>query len=158
MRFGPYVPPAVEVGAIVYDEVRGEVRVHDWITTGRMQWPRGVGRGRAGAPALILMDDLVRAIRREAATDVARHWGVTPKTVGGWRRALGVGRVTEGTRALLAEHGNPDIGRHSHRGAAALHGDPEASRARARSHAEALRRKPGWRERMKALARKRWER
>ena len=52
----------------------------------------------------ILCGDLIRAVRVEAAIAVAHHWGVSLWTVGKWRRALDVPRITNGSRRLLIEH------------------------------------------------------
>ena len=40
----------------------------------------------------------------QAAQAVAHWWGVTPQTVGVWRKALGVGALTEGMRRLERDH------------------------------------------------------
>lgn len=94
LRFGPYEPPRTAPGEVIKCFRFGRVRVGK-ISHGRMPWPV-----IAKSTALILCGDLVRAIRQEAAQAVAFHWGVTSSTVRKWRRLLGVGRFTEGTRAL----------------------------------------------------------
>jgi hypothetical protein len=41
---------------------------------------------------------LAEAARRESNAAVRHWWGVTPQTVSKWRKRLGVGRYTDGTR------------------------------------------------------------
>jgi len=94
LRFGPYEPPRTAPGEVIKCLRFGEVRVGK-ISHGQMPWPV-----LEKSTSLILCGDLVRAIRQEAAQAVAFHWGVTSSTVRKWRRLLGVGRFTEGTRAL----------------------------------------------------------
>jgi hypothetical protein len=131
--------------------MRGWVRVHDWWDRGPIMWPCGLKEGRSpGRPALILCGDLMNAVRREAAIAVARHWSVSCQVVRRWRRALGVERITEGTRQLFIEDGNMEIGRYASTGArASLR--PEARQARDRKHAATLKAKPDIRRHMKAL-------
>jgi hypothetical protein len=71
------------------------------ISRGRIQWPRVIPIGMKSGPSLLLAYDLERAVRLESAIAVAYWWGVTQATVSRWRRALGVGRMTEGTTRLL---------------------------------------------------------
>lgn len=156
IRYGPYVAPAVQIGDYVMDEARGMVRVHSIVPAGRLMWPRGIRDGRSpGRPALIVMGDLVRAVRQESSAAVMAHWGVSEPQVWRWRKALGVGRLTPGTIEVFRANGNMDIGQYGVLGAAALNADPEAKRRRAEAHAETLRQKPGWGEHMKAMARRR---
>jgi RNA polymerase sigma factor (sigma-70 family) len=42
-------------------------------------------------------------VRTESELAIAEHWGVGLTTVWSWRKALGVGRMTEGTRELYRE-------------------------------------------------------
>lgn len=156
LRYGPYAPPRVRVGEYVTDEARGLVRVHSWTEAGALMWPRGIANGPSpGRPALIVMGDLVRALHREAAVAVMRHWGVSNQQVRRWRRAIGVGPYTEGTRRVLAEGGNPDIARYAPEGAAALNSKPDSRAARDATHAATMRAKPGWADHMRALGHKR---
>jgi hypothetical protein len=97
---GTYKTPSFRYGRVVRCEVRGEVEVvglHD----APIPWPVGK-KGRA--KSLIVFKDLARAVRRESEIAVAYHWGVTGQTVGKWRQALGVERVTEGTSKRLSDH------------------------------------------------------
>jgi transposase-like protein len=61
-------------------------------------WPY---RYQQGPHSLILCGDLVRAVQAESEKAVAHHWGVSPSTVYLWRKALGVGKWTEGTTRLI---------------------------------------------------------
>jgi hypothetical protein len=94
LHFGPYRTPCFKYGAKVECEVRGEVTI--WkLTAARIPWP--IGKTHR-ATSLVLYKDLARAVRLEAACDVAYWWGVGPSTVNKWRRALGVPAMNEGDR------------------------------------------------------------
>jgi len=154
IRFGPYSPPRVTIDEEVQCEVRGLVTVHAWRDGGSMMWPTCLRPGRSqGREAMIVCGDLIRALRREAATAIARHWGVSIQTVRRWRRALDIGRYTEGTRALLAEGGNMEIGTHAVT-AAQISLLPENRKRRDASHAATLRGKLGWAEQMGRIGKK----
>jgi hypothetical protein len=91
------------------------------LTAGPIPWP--VGR-RGRTKAIVLCAGLSDAVRRESALAVAHHWGVTGQTVTAWRKALGVGAVTEGTSRLKRERAlEPDIAAARARGQAKA-GDP----------------------------------
>jgi len=105
---GPYRTPPLRPGRPAHCARLGSVVVAGLTdgptATGRgapLSWPyaEGVGRKRS----LLLVGDLVRAVRTESERAVAAAWGVSRATVGRWRRALGVGRMTEGTRRLWVE-------------------------------------------------------
>ena len=96
---GPYYPPRVRRGDTLSCEIRGLVEVGGY-TTAPIPWPRVKKTGRA---CLILCGDLVRAVRTESELAIAEHWGVGLTTIWSWRKALGVGRMTEGTRELYCE-------------------------------------------------------
>lgn len=131
LLFGPYQPPDVSSGW-ADDAVDGRVEVGGW-TIAPIQWPRRKKSGRASA---VLCGDLIRAVQMESSAAVQYWWGVSGGTVWAWRKALGVGRVTPGTRdRLRTETGVPEDAAARGREAAA---DPEI-RARA---AEARRGKP----------------
>jgi hypothetical protein len=103
--------------------------------TAPIPWPIGK-RGRA--KGLVVYAGLADAVRRESAQAVAHWWGVTPQTVGVWRKALGVGALTEGTRRLKRDHAlEPGIAAARVK-AVAEAGDPE----RRRKIAESRRGKP----------------
>lgn len=96
---GPYRAPAVRAGDWLDDEIDGRLEVGGW-TVAPLSWPR---RRKNGRPALILTAELARAVRIESVEAVCYWWGVGATKVWMWRQALGVGRVTDGTRALLQE-------------------------------------------------------
>ena len=75
LLYGPYTPPVVRHGDVVFCEARGDVIVVG-VTEAPIPWPVGK-RGRARAP--ILFGDLVEAVRRESNQVVAHWWGVTPQ-------------------------------------------------------------------------------
>lgn len=95
---GPYTPPPCKRGDWIEDERFGLIEVGGW-TAAPIAWPY---RKRAGSPSLILTEDLARAVRTESEQAIAEHWGVGLTTVWSWRKALGVGRITRGTRAILS--------------------------------------------------------
>jgi hypothetical protein len=97
---GAYRTPRFRYGRKVRCAVRGEVEVVG-LHEAPIPWPVGK-RGRA--KALVVFKDLARAVRRESEVAIAHHWGVDKQTVGKWRKALGVGRVTEGTSRRLSDH------------------------------------------------------
>lgn len=90
-RLGPYTTPRVRIGQIVTCAVRGRLRVSSLERLGHIVWPMGLPpEGGASRPSIIVMGDLRRALRREAAVDVAVYWGVNLQSVCRWRRALGI--------------------------------------------------------------------
>ncbi|MDR3582505.1 MAG: hypothetical protein P4L67_04500 [Candidatus Pacebacteria bacterium] len=98
---GPYAAPAVGRGDVLTCERLGrEVRVGG-LSDAPIPWPRVL---KTGSPSLILCEDLARAVRTESEIAVSHHWGVGVVTVWAWRKALGVGRVTEGTSRLHREY------------------------------------------------------
>jgi transposase-like protein len=98
LRFGPYHLPRVKIGQRVECEYAGTVRIVA-ISDAPQQWPLGVVRGHR---IPVLYRDLVRAVRTEAAIDVAEAWGVSPGLVSKWRKALRV-KSTTGTRQRRSE-------------------------------------------------------
>jgi hypothetical protein len=85
--------PRCKPGQKLFCEIRGWVPVKR-ISPGRIPWPQTL------VPmirAFIICGDLVKAVRQESAAAVCYWWGVTPQTVTVWRKALGIGPVTEGT-------------------------------------------------------------
>jgi len=109
---GPYQVPACEVGTSLTCRRFGRQAVGGF-TAAPIPWPYAARQG--GKPPLILCGDLVKAIRTETAAAVAYHWGVSRWTVHHWRRVLGVGRFTAGTRRrwqeLAAKKFTPDVNR-----------------------------------------------
>lgn len=95
---GHYAPPPCKRGDWIEDERFGLVEVGGW-TSAPIPWPY---RKRSGSPSLILTDEMARAVRTESEQAIAAHWGVSAGTVWSWRKSLGVGRITPGTRAILS--------------------------------------------------------
>lgn len=104
---GPYkLPRNAHIGVVHECEVRGELIVTGF-TDAPIPWIKGRPREGLGPPSLVVRGDLARAIRAESVAAVAWWWGVSRYTVSDWRRALGVGRKTEGTAALLSANPPP---------------------------------------------------
>jgi hypothetical protein len=97
---GSYRTPPFRVGQKVHCEVRGEVTICG-VSDAPIPWPLcRVGKRRAP----VVYKGLARAVRRESEQAVAHWWGISPWSVWHWRKALGVGAVTAGTRLLKREH------------------------------------------------------
>lgn len=114
---GPYRAVRVRPGHTVVCLIRGEVEVHG-VTEGArstadgpLAWPYVEPCPGTGRLTLLLLGDLARAVRVESVQAVCHYWGVSRYTVRRWRRALGVGRMTAGTRALWAELAPTRLGR-----------------------------------------------
>jgi hypothetical protein len=97
---GTYRTPRFRYGQTVRCEVRGDVTVVG-LSDGLIPWPIGK-RGRA--MALVVFQGLARAVRRESNLAVCHWWGITPQTVTKWRKMLGVGSLTPGTRQRLRDN------------------------------------------------------
>lgn len=95
----PYTQPQAKPGDWLDDEIEGRLQVGGW-TDAPLPWPR---RKKTGRPSLILTAELARAVRHESVEAICHWWGVGPTKVWMWRQALGVGRITTGTRQLLQE-------------------------------------------------------
>lgn len=92
---GPYARPRVHAGDVLYCELYGESvasRFH-----GRLQWPSAI---RYGQISPILCGDLVDAVRAESVLAICHWFGVSRRLVWKWRKALGIGRMTAGSRRL----------------------------------------------------------
>jgi len=101
-RAGPYCAPSVKVGAVLYDEYRGDVAV-DGMTNAPIPWPgSNYNKGRHVALLPILCGDLVRAVCEEDELTVAHYWGVTQYMVEQWKRALAGAKGANGVYAGLA--------------------------------------------------------
>ncbi len=104
LLFAPYRAPQVKYGDTVQCSIRGTVRVVGWKEDGLIVWPLGRPARQAGHASLILFGDLERAIRTESELAVAHHWKISITTIWKFRRALGVGRITDGTAKLYSEY------------------------------------------------------
>lgn len=113
---GHYDTPPCKPGDWLDDEIDGMLEVGG-LTDAPIPWPR---RKKAGRPSLILCGDLLRALHIESATAICHWWGVGPTKVWQWRQALGIGRVTVGTRKLLQDNTGvpPDAAARGRRAAA----------------------------------------
>lgn len=129
---GPYNSPAVGVGDFISCEIRGLQKVKTF-TDAPIPQPIKTGRGHA----ILICGDLARAIKIESASAIAYWWGVSIHRVTIWRRALGVGRITDGTRELLAENANPELAQYAKAGNAASM-EPASRKIRDASHSRAL--------------------
>jgi hypothetical protein len=97
---GKYRTPRFRYGRKVLCAVRGEVTIVG-MTDAPIPWPIGKrGRGRS----LVVFKDLAKALRRESNQAICHWWGITPQTVSKWRKALGIGPITEGTSRLYREY------------------------------------------------------
>jgi len=96
LLFGPYLAPDIVDGWLV-DWIDGSVEIGG-MTIGPIEWPR---RKKTGRHSPILCGDLVRAVMMESSASIQHYWSVSATTVRKWRGALGVGRVTLGTRQRL---------------------------------------------------------
>ena len=100
LHFGPYCMPQVRIGEKVTCEVRGDVTIVG-ISSGRIQWPITKNR------SLVVIGDLVKALRRESPSAVRYWWGVGSDSVRKWRRKLKVGK-TEGMTILRRSIATPE--------------------------------------------------
>jgi hypothetical protein len=96
---GPYRAPALKLGRAALCLIRGEVVVTGW-SEGRIPWPLCHPAGRGGRSAFLVNRTLARAVRTESAVALGHWFGVDVGTVTRWRKALGVGRLTEGSARL----------------------------------------------------------
>lgn len=95
---GPYAPPRCRVGDHVLCQYRGDPVEVAGMTESPFPWPGAIYRNGHLTP--ILTGALVDAVRTESCQAVAAWWNVSRKQAQRWRRALGVGRFNEGTRAV----------------------------------------------------------
>jgi len=105
MIAAPYAAPPCEPGSSLRDLVRGRVRVAG-LSAAPIPWPYTHDTADGGwnsKRTLVLTGDLVRAVRTETRAAVAHWWGVDLRTVGRWRAALDVPRMTAGTAARWRE-------------------------------------------------------
>jgi hypothetical protein len=95
---GRYKTPRFDYGDAAECEVRGEV-VITGLSNAPLPWPVGKRPGSRGR-GLVVYAGLAEAVRRESVAAVCHWWGVTAQTVWKWRKAMGVGPMTEGTALL----------------------------------------------------------
>jgi hypothetical protein len=98
---GKYRTPRFRYGRKVLCAVRGEVTIVG-MTEAPIPWP--VGKGGRGRHSLVVYKGLAKAVRLESNQAVAYWWGVDVQTVSKWRKALGIGPITEGTSRLYREY------------------------------------------------------
>jgi hypothetical protein len=120
---GPYRSPRCRLGRKLRCKIRGWVPVRR-ITDARIPWPQTLVHNNR---TFILTGDLVKAVRRESATAICYWWGVTPQTVSVWRKALDVGRATEGSSRLWQQNAERVMTEEVRRRAVAAANTPEAN-------------------------------
>jgi len=89
--------PRCKIGGKLDCKYAGTIRIVA-ISDAPQQWPLGVVWGHR---IPVLCGSLIRAVKRESASDVAEAWGVGRWLVSKWRKALGV-KGTEGDRLRLS--------------------------------------------------------
>jgi hypothetical protein len=104
---GTYRTPRFRYGQTVFCEIHGEAIITG-LSDALIPWPIGKRPGGRARFATV-SKDLLKAIRRESGQAIAHHWGCSLHTVSAWRRALGVGRRTEGSSRLWSEHGKENV-------------------------------------------------
>ena len=104
---------------MVRDEIRGDVRIVG-LTDAPIPWPTALRVNTRGeTPTPVIYKGLARAIRLESRNAVAHWFGVHPRTVSKWRRALGAPAITKGTARLFAAHAREGpVARNLHKGRA----------------------------------------
>ena len=100
---GRYRTPRFRIGDVVTCGMRGDVRIVG-LSDARIPWPIGQALGK-GARGPVVYADLAEALATESNVSICHWWGVTGQTVRKWRRALGIGPHTEGSRRLRAAYG-----------------------------------------------------
>ncbi len=142
LHFGPYRTPRFKIGAVVTDELRGEVKIIG-LSDAPIPWPLSF---HWRARSVVVYGALVRAIRSESAQAVAHWWGISVGTVRLIRRALGVPAINEGSKWLQRRYARTPEFQRNARKAWANAGTPErraiAGKARlGRRHSAAARQK-----------------
>lgn len=100
---GSYRTPKCRIGDIVQCAVRGDVRIVA-ISGGKIPWPIAQRLGER-ARGFVIYEGLEAALRRESGVAICHWWGIYKMTVSRWKKALGIGPETEGSRRLRAAHG-----------------------------------------------------
>jgi hypothetical protein len=96
---GKYRTPRFRYGDVVTCAILGDVRIVG-LTNARIPWPKA--RSEKRARAIVLYGALAEAVKRESAQAIRYWFGVGENTVGKWRKALEVKRMTEGSSALMS--------------------------------------------------------
>ncbi len=96
LLFGPYSPPLIAKGGVLYCERRGKLEVGSY-SHAPIPWPM-----KKGKHSIILCGDLVKAVKLESVEAVAYHWNVSRALVQSWRKILHVPEFNPGTRILRA--------------------------------------------------------
>lgn len=96
LHFGPYQTPRFKIGAVVTDELRGDVKIVG-VSDARIPWPVAF---HWRARSVVVYGALARAVRRESVQAVAHWWGISVEKVRLIRRALNVSDFNEGTMRL----------------------------------------------------------
>jgi len=96
LHFGPYGTPKFKYGHLVWDEIRGWVRIVG-ISDSPIPWPIG-SDGRT--KSLVLYGDLVKALMNESGVAVRHWWGLSGWHIRKYRRALNVPTANFGARWL----------------------------------------------------------
>jgi hypothetical protein len=109
LLFGPYAAPRFEYGRPMDCAVNGSV-IACGLSSGRIPWPVGKRHRGSRGRFLIVTGDLEKAIRTESGVAICYWWGVSEFSVSRWRRELGVGRITEGTRRLYRDYAQEPAG------------------------------------------------
>lgn len=107
LRYGPYKTPRFKYGATVFCEYRGDVVIVG-LSDAPILWPLARAKHiKRGKPTPVVYRGLVTAVKKESAQAIQHWFGVGASTVNGWRKALNVPRVNDGSRELLREHFAP---------------------------------------------------
>ncbi len=102
---GPYTSPRVRIGDAMTCAVRGTVEVKGWHDKGAIGVPLGGVKGRRWA--IIVSDDLQRALSIETSVAIQFYWAVSEPSVTLWRRALGIeSRATTGFLQAMSQVGS----------------------------------------------------
>jgi len=96
-----------EVGSEVACLLRGRAKVCGW-SRGPIHWPL-IRVGHGGKGAILMTEELARAVRHESQAALSHWWGVCTTTVTHWRRKLGVDQFNEGTRRLWSLWKEPKL-------------------------------------------------
>ncbi len=130
LHFGPYRTPRFKRGAIVDDEIRGEVTIVG-LTDARIPWPI-VKNGRFRSYAVF--GGLAKAVRLESNLALRYWFGVSKSWIWACRRALDVRATNEGTRRLRASYADTPEFRRLARKAWANAGTPDRRAKSSASH------------------------